>query len=100
METLLAVMLLSTLFLQALLIKATIQQKDPLNDFCRRFGHQSAIVDRKLYLDGGLLDWNPISQNPLNLTSKFSGRRYRSRYALHQTFPVRGKISMSLLIYL
>lgn len=46
------------------------QQKDPLNDFCRRFGHQTAVIDSKLYIDGGLVDWNPISQNDQNYTSE------------------------------
>jgi hypothetical protein len=23
------------------------QQKDPLKDFCRRFGHQTALIDNK-----------------------------------------------------
>ncbi|RDW91632.1 hypothetical protein BP5796_02797 [Coleophoma crateriformis] len=62
-------MLFLTLFSLALLVKTTTQQKDPLNDFCRRFGHQTAVVDRKLFIDGGLVDWNPISQNPLNYTN-------------------------------
>jgi hypothetical protein len=48
------------------------QQKDPINDFCRRFGHQSTIIDDKLYIDGGLVDWNPISENPANYSSKSS----------------------------
>ncbi len=43
--------------------------EDPLKDFCRRFGHQTAIVDRKLYIDGGLLNWSPIAANPVNHTS-------------------------------
>ena len=51
-------------------IQVSHSQQDPLNDFCRRFGHQTAIVDQKLYIDGGLLNWNPMSQNPLNYTSK------------------------------
>ena len=46
--------------------------KDPLTDFCRRFGHQTAVIDRRLYIDGGLVNWNPISQNPLNYTSKLT----------------------------
>jgi hypothetical protein len=53
--------------------------KDPVNDFCRRWGHQTAVIDRKLYIDGGQVDWNPISQNPLNYTStwrEFSLRNY------------------------
>lgn len=48
--------------------------KDPVNDFCRRFGHQSAVVDRRLYIDGGLVNWNPLSQNPLNYSSKARAR--------------------------
>ncbi len=56
-----------------LLVNVSLQQKDPLKDFCRRFGHQTAVIDRKLYLDGGLVNWNPISQNPSNYTSR-SGR--------------------------
>ena len=51
----------------AILISPSLQQThDPLNDFCRRFGHQTAVVDRRLYIDGGLVNWNPISQNSLN----------------------------------
>jgi len=45
-------------------------QKDPVNDICRRFGHQSAVIDRKLYIDGGFVNWNTIAANPLNYTSK------------------------------
>ena len=45
--------------------------KDPINDFCRRFGHQTAIIDSHLYIDGGLVNWNPISQNPSNYTSQY-----------------------------
>jgi hypothetical protein len=48
------------------------QQKDPLNDFCRRFGHQTAVIDEKLYIDGGFVDWNPISQNDQNYTSELA----------------------------
>ena len=44
--------------------------KDPLVDFCRRWGHQTAQVDGKLYIDGGLVAWNPLSANPLNYTSQ------------------------------
>jgi hypothetical protein len=50
----------------------TNAQKDPIKDFCRRFDHQTAVIDNRLYIDGGLLNWNPISQNPENVTSKKS----------------------------
>ncbi|OCK82337.1 hypothetical protein K432DRAFT_472509 [Lepidopterella palustris CBS 459.81] len=57
------------LTLLAILIGISLQQHDPLNDFCRRFGHQTTIIDHKLYIDGGLLNWNPLAQNPLNYTN-------------------------------
>ena len=38
--------------------------QDPVRDFCRRYGHQTAVVDRKLYIDGGYVNANPISQFP------------------------------------
>ena len=50
------------------------QSKDTLADFCRRWGHQTAQVDGKLYIDGGLVAWNPLSANPLNYTSTFTTR--------------------------
>ncbi|KAF2735105.1 hypothetical protein EJ04DRAFT_534423 [Polyplosphaeria fusca] len=36
------------------LIGPSIQQKDPLKDFCFLYGHQTTLVDRELYIDGGL----------------------------------------------
>lgn len=52
------------------LVPATLQEKDPVKDFCRRFGHQTTIIDSKLYTDGGLVDWNPISTFNQNYSSK------------------------------
>lgn len=57
-----------------LFVGLSLQQKDPVKDFCRRFGHQTAVIDRKLYIDGGFVDWNPISQNRNNYTSESSIR--------------------------
>ena len=45
-------------------------QYDPLKDFCRRFGHQSAIVDNRLYIDGGFVNWKPFSAASQNYSSK------------------------------
>ncbi|KAI0013699.1 hypothetical protein F4779DRAFT_613432 [Xylariaceae sp. FL0662B] len=45
------------------------QQKDPVRDFCRRFGHQTALIDRKLYIDGGFVNWNPLTSDPTNYTN-------------------------------
>ncbi|KAJ4292388.1 hypothetical protein N0V90_009050 [Kalmusia sp. IMI 367209] len=46
-----------------------LHAKDPIQDFCRRWGHQTAQVDGKLYIDGGLVTWNPMSANPDNFTN-------------------------------
>lgn len=46
------------------------QQRDPIKNFCRRFGHQTAVVNNKLFIDGGLVNWNPISTYPDNYTSE------------------------------
>ena len=43
-----------------LFARVSLQQKDPLIDFCRRFGHQTCVIDTKLYIDGGQVDWNPV----------------------------------------
>jgi hypothetical protein len=62
------------------------QQKDPLKDFCRRFGHQTTVIDRKyvrvmhgrgnrlltdhrLYIDGGLINYSPFNSDPSNHTN-------------------------------
>ncbi|KAF2437289.1 hypothetical protein P171DRAFT_437884 [Karstenula rhodostoma CBS 690.94] len=50
-------------------VSRSLQAKDPISDFCRRWGHQTAHVDEKLYIDGGQVAWNPISTNPLNYTN-------------------------------
>lgn len=50
-----------------LLISPAIAQapQRPLEDFCRRYGHQTAVIDRKLYIDGGWVYANPIPDNPI-----------------------------------
>jgi hypothetical protein len=53
------------------LVQRTYQQRNPIKDFCRRWGHQTAVVDDKLYIDGGLLTWNPMEQFSGNYTSEF-----------------------------
>lgn len=60
----------SLLFLFLCFVQRSSQDRDPVKDFCRRFGHQTAVIDRKLYIDGGLLNWNPIAQYPANYSSK------------------------------
>ncbi|KAK2012912.1 cell wall anchored protein [Colletotrichum eremochloae] len=53
----------------SLLSAPTAGQQDPVADFCRRFGHQTAVVDNKLFIDGGLINWNPLSSFPANYTN-------------------------------
>lgn len=53
------------------LVSISQQQKDPLKDFCRIFGHSTTLVDHKLYIDGGLVNWSPLSASSLNYSSQF-----------------------------
>jgi hypothetical protein len=54
-----------------LLLDSVLSQapKDPLRDFCRRFSHQTALINRQLYIDGGYVNANPLSQNPRAVSS-------------------------------
>lgn len=65
---------LSLLILLSALISRSRAQLDPVRNFCRRFGHQTAVIDRKLYIDGGFINYNPLSQYPANYSSEFSPR--------------------------
>ncbi|KAE8448886.1 hypothetical protein EG329_008682 [Mollisiaceae sp. DMI_Dod_QoI] len=44
-------------------------QQDPLNNFCRRWGHQTAVIDEKLWIDGGQVNWTPFASNPQNVSN-------------------------------
>ncbi|KAI1071762.1 hypothetical protein LB507_004924 [Fusarium sp. FIESC RH6] len=50
------------------LITACLAQNDPAKNFCRRWGHQTAVVDRKLYIDGGMINYerNKAKENFTN----------------------------------
>ncbi|KAH6953724.1 hypothetical protein BKA56DRAFT_663646 [Ilyonectria sp. MPI-CAGE-AT-0026] len=48
------------------LIGTSVAQNDPINNFCRRWAHQSAVVDRKLYIDGGLINYQHSHDNLSN----------------------------------
>lgn len=39
--------------------------QDPLKDLCRRYGHQTTVIDRSLYIDGGWVYADPLEQNPI-----------------------------------
>ncbi|GKT48028.1 Kelch repeat-containing protein [Colletotrichum spaethianum] len=53
----------------SLFLAPTAAQQDPVANFCRRFGHQTAVVDDKLFIDGGLINWNPLASFPSNYTN-------------------------------
>ncbi|KAJ8112971.1 hypothetical protein OPT61_g4795 [Boeremia exigua] len=63
-------------FRQCLLVAFSLigssYQKDPVADFCRRWGHQTAQVDGRLYIDGGMLDWSTGDANFTNTALVFS----------------------------
>ncbi|KAL1869078.1 hypothetical protein VTK73DRAFT_3386 [Phialemonium thermophilum] len=81
--------LLPTIFLLLLIFpQGSLQDRDPIKDFCRRFGHQTAVIDRKLYIDGGLVNWNPISSYPAN---------YSNRALLYQDLDHNGEDGMPQL---
>ncbi|KAK5746447.1 hypothetical protein LTR17_000827 [Elasticomyces elasticus] len=43
---------------------------DPLNDYCRRFGHQTAVIGNKVFISGGLVNYGgSISDSAINYTN-------------------------------
>ena len=59
------------LVLLAFYVSVTVQQRNPIDNFCRRWGHQTTVVDNKLFIDGGLITFNPAPQTPENISSTF-----------------------------
>jgi hypothetical protein len=57
------------LFFLFFCVNLTVQQRDPISNFCRRWGHQSAVVDDKLYIGGGLVTYDGSSGTPQNFSS-------------------------------
>jgi hypothetical protein len=50
----------------------TIGSTDPLNDFCRRFAHQTTIVGNRLFIDGGLVNYGgSVSPSTTNYTNTY-----------------------------
>ncbi|CAG8971273.1 hypothetical protein HYALB_00001439, partial [Hymenoscyphus albidus] len=50
-------------------------QQDPSPEstvgFCRRFAHQSCVIDRRLYIDGGLVNYQTANDDSRNVTNKW-----------------------------
>lgn len=49
----------------------SLGQRNPVVNFCRRFGHQTTVIDNKLYIDGGFINYSPLPSNPTNYTNPF-----------------------------
>lgn len=41
----------------------TAQQQDPVRDFCRRYQHQTCVINNKLYIDGGKVYYGGSVEN-------------------------------------
>jgi hypothetical protein len=65
-------LLITAVFYNIVVFAQDQDAKDPLTDFCRRFGHATAEVDRKLFINGGQFTSNPISDSKHNRTSNFN----------------------------
>ncbi|KAM5351446.1 hypothetical protein ACJ41O_004169 [Fusarium nematophilum] len=59
------------LALLAFHVNVAVQQRDPISNFCRRWGHQSAVIDDKLYIGGGLVTYNGGSGTPENISNPY-----------------------------
>lgn len=48
------------------------QSFDPLDDYCRHFAHQTTVIDRQLFIDGGLMNFGgeTVGSNGQNYTSE------------------------------
>jgi hypothetical protein len=58
-----------SLFTFLVFVTFSVAQRDPLKEFCRIHSHQTTVVDRKLYIDGGLVNWSPLTAESINYTS-------------------------------
>jgi hypothetical protein len=62
---------------------AQTTSKDPNKDFCRRYLHQTCVVDSKLYIDGGLVYYDEYANfwdsSTKLIQSKFGSKEVCSR---------------------
>ncbi|KAH7389351.1 hypothetical protein DE146DRAFT_160791 [Phaeosphaeria sp. MPI-PUGE-AT-0046c] len=67
----------SYLFVVTSLIAVSLQA-DPVRDFCRRWNHQTAVVDGRLYIDGGQVAYNSLAYDYTNDFLVFSDLKSRT----------------------
>ncbi|RFN44933.1 hypothetical protein FIE12Z_10828 [Fusarium flagelliforme] len=46
-----------------------MKAKDPKDNFCRRFAHQTTVIDDKLYIDGGWVNFDDFQQTHENYSN-------------------------------
>jgi hypothetical protein len=61
----------STLALQLLCTLNGVTAKNPKDNFCRIYGHQTTVINDKLYVDGGLVNFNDLQKAGDNVSSKY-----------------------------
>jgi hypothetical protein len=63
----LSLSLLSLFVVFSVAAKDSIQ--NPRDDFCRRFSHQTTVIDDKLYIDGGWVNFQGFQKDHINYSS-------------------------------
>ncbi|KKA28696.1 hypothetical protein TD95_003438 [Thielaviopsis punctulata] len=60
-------------YILALLVAAgpSLQDYNPVTNFCRRWGHRTAVVNNVLYTDGGMVNYISGSTMSANMTNAF-----------------------------
>lgn len=62
--------LILSLLTATLFVHSQSPDQDQLNNFCRRFAHQTTWMDNKLYIDGGYIDYGgQIDDTTVNYTN-------------------------------
>jgi hypothetical protein len=60
---------------------------DPLESFCRRFAHQTTTIDRRVYIDGGYVNYGgSVTPSTINYTNTYL--LYLDLDNIQLTFPV------------
>ncbi|KAB5530408.1 hypothetical protein GE09DRAFT_974348 [Coniochaeta sp. 2T2.1] len=50
-----------------------VTAKNPKDNFCRRFAHQTTVIDDKLYIDGGWVNFDDFQQSNINYSNTWLG---------------------------
>ncbi|RGP63983.1 hypothetical protein FSPOR_8311 [Fusarium sporotrichioides] len=57
------------LLLLSLVVFDLVAAKNPRDNFCRRFAHQTTVIDDKLYIDGGWVNFDDFQQTHENYSN-------------------------------